>query len=566
MRGATVGRCGCAVRGQITLIVKVGERFVEKWNRRGIRVWALVGILTLALTIFGANTFSTSRAPAARAAGCTATSDWSTYLYNTTRSGYNGIECQLGASNAPNWQMLWSSKNYLALTAQTVEATVGGTERAYMGGWDGYERALPFIKYPISPPDPLWSTYLGRSNAICHPYLYGNNPGVASTPTVTMVNNTPMLFVGGGGDGPPSTASTAQFVHTPGQVDFYALNPVSGAVIWHTPLGSSPEHFIWSSPAVFAPTLNGVVQPPSIYIGVASTADCPMVRGQLFKLDAATGAIQNVFNVVPNGCTGGEIWDAPTIDAYAPVPEEGATTHGTVYIATGNAGSCSHLDPRTHQVVQDAEPYAESVIELSAASLAVRTVWQVPASQRVPNGGFRSTPTLFQYTIPTHPTVYAVGIANKNGIYYAFGRAALNNGPLWQRQIARGGGCVNFRCTAGSVAPSAFDGSALYVAGGATNTGCTGTIQKLDPATGNPIWVNCRTDGVVICAVTVFNSNDRVVVVGAGPDIVGMAASNGAQLYLYHDPENMDFPAPASVSNGLFYHPNIDGGLHAEGL
>ena len=88
----------------------------------------------------------------------------------------------------------------------------------------------------------------------------------------------------------------------------YALDAITGAVLWSTSLGSSPSHFIWSSPAVY----NG-----SVYIGVASYGDCPLVQGQLVQLDATTGAIRHVFPVVPNGCTGAGVWATPAIDAVA---------------------------------------------------------------------------------------------------------------------------------------------------------------------------------------------------------------------------------------------------------
>ena len=73
----------------------------------------------------------------------------------------------------------------------------------------------------------------------------------------------------------------------------------------------------------------------SVYIGVASFGDCPLVQGQLLQLNRVTGALQNTFNVVPNGCTGGGVWGSPTVDAAA----------GTIYFDTGNSGSCSSSEP-----------------------------------------------------------------------------------------------------------------------------------------------------------------------------------------------------------------------------
>ena len=97
----------------------------------------------------------------------------------------------------------------------------------------------------------------------------------------------------------------------------------------------------------------------SVYIGMASLADCPLVQGQLIQMNASTGAIQHVFNTVPNGCTGASVWGAPTLDVTA----------GTIYFATGNAGSCS-----------SGEPYAESLMEVKASDLTFIHHWQIPTN------------------------------------------------------------------------------------------------------------------------------------------------------------------------------------------
>ena len=65
-------------------------------------------------------------------------------------------------------------------------------------------------------------------------------------------------------------------------------------------VGGNPNTFIWSSPLVFG---------NSVYIGVSSFGDCPLTQGQLLQLNRVTGALQNTFNVVPNGCTGGGVWE-----------------------------------------------------------------------------------------------------------------------------------------------------------------------------------------------------------------------------------------------------------------
>src|SRR5947209_4530160 len=106
---------------------------------------------------------------------------------------------------------------------------------------------------------------------------------------------------------------------------------------------------------------------------MASFGDCPLVQGQLIQMNASTGQVQHIFNVVPNGCTGGGVWGSPSIDAV----------NNTLYFATGNDGSCS-----------TSEPYTTALVELSASDLSFRGSWQLPSSVRVIDSDFGSTPTL----------------------------------------------------------------------------------------------------------------------------------------------------------------------------
>jgi outer membrane protein assembly factor BamB len=193
---------------------------------------------------------------------------------------------------------------------QIYHNAAGGSEWTdLLGSWDGNEHATNLNGTQA------WQKGLGYTfNANCN-----NLVGVASTATLRTLSiggtSTPVLFVGGG------------------NATFYALNANTGATIWSTSLGSSPDHFIYSSPAFYK---------GSIYIGLSSFGDCPLVQGQLIKLNAKTGAIQHIFSVVPAGCLGGGVWGSPTIDA----------NDNSVYFATGNDGSCSQGEPYTIALVK----------------------------------------------------------------------------------------------------------------------------------------------------------------------------------------------------------------------
>ena len=418
-----------------------------------------IAFTMLALVIIAASMFVIySRSQTAHAAA----GDWPTYLGNAQRSGFNSAETIINVTSAPNLKMHWKyqaggyiSVNYISV--QPIEAH----GMIYWGSWDGNEHATNRNGAQV------WQTGLG--------YTYSSQcddlVGVASTATIATVGisgkSTPVVFVGGG------------------NASFYALNATTGAIIWQTSLGTSPDNFIWSSPVYYR---------GSIYIGLASLGDCPLVQGKLFRLNATTGAIQNTFNVVPSGCTGGGVWGSPTIDA----------SDGSVYFATGNPGSCSSN-----------EPYATSLVKLKASNLSFINSWQVPQNQQVSDGDFGATPTLFSAVIGG-VTRSLVGVVNKNGIYYALDRTAISHGYVWSAKIATVGGGCGPDCGDGSISSSAWDGSTLYIAGGQTTIGgvsCQGSLRAVNPATGTFIWEHCMTQGPVLGAVTMVPG---VAVVGEG--------------------------------------------------
>src|SRR5438876_8243785 len=403
-----------------------------KWMKRWIYLWVILGMLALILTAF-IPTMLKARA---------ASGDWTTYMADNGRSGYNPTETVINPSTAPLLKLKWTHTTAGTISTQPVEAN----NLIYWGSWDaGNEHATSLSNAHV------WTNQLGTTTDTgCNPV----SVGVASTSTVATINGRSMLFVGGG------------------NAHFYALDALTGKIIWNTSLGSSPSHFIWSSPAVY----NG-----SVYIGVSSFGDCPLVQGQVIQLNASTGAIQHTFNVVPNGCTGGGVWGAPTIDQ----------ANGTIYFATGNPGACS-----------SSETFSVSFIEVKAADLSLVHYWHVPSNEQTGDGDFGSTATLFTATVNGVVTS-RVGIANKNGIYYAFNRNNISAGPVWRAKVAIAGGCP--QCGDGSISPAAWDGTTLYVAGGTTTikgSSCKGGLRAVNPATGAFIWEHCMLAGPILGAVS----------------------------------------------------------------
>ena len=433
--------------------------------------------------------------------------DWPEYLLDN--SSYNAAEVKISAQTVSQLHLIWQARGAGGVTSQPVVAN----GMVYWGSWDGYEHATTLDGRQV------WARYLGVTSDPddgCDPA----SAGVASSATIAplTINGKSMLVdLVGGGDS-----------------NFYALNAANGHILWQSTLGDTAGDFIWDSPALY----HG-----SIYIGISSFGDCPSVQGRLFQLQASTGAVQNVFNVVPNGCQGGTQWGSPAID----------TSTGELYIATGNLGSCGL-----------AEPYAMALVELHASTLQVVGAWQVPQSESTGDGDsdFGSTPTLFSATI-NGATHSMVGAINKNGIFYAFARGALGNGPLWQDQIANNSQCST--CDgAGTIGPAAWDGATLYIGGGNTTINgnyCEGSLRALDPATGRYIWEHCLGDARSLAALAVVPG---VVAVGEGQFLTAVDAGSGATLFEFRDrnPGSIFYGAP-SIAHDMLFIGNMDGNLYA---
>lgn len=433
-----------------------------------------------------------------------ATGDWPTFLFSNARTGFNGSETIINRTTAPNLKIHWTHTTGALITAQPVEAN----GMVYWGSWDGVEHGSR-----LSDGTDVWTANLGTTTDSC---AIGSD-GVTSTATIATEQiggvATPVDFVGGGGN-----------------ATFYALNANTGAVIWQRVLSSQPDSYIWSSPAIY----NG-----SVYIGLSSLNDCPLVQGQVLRLNAVTGVIQNTFDIVPAGCTGGSVWSSPTID----------TTLGRVYVSTGNEGTCSTTETMT-----------DAIIALSTTNLSLVASWQVPLAQEITDGDFGATPTLFKATIggTSHQMV---GLINKNGTYYALDRTNISAGPLWQVQMAEGANTPGVN----NLSSSAWDGKSLYVAtGGTTINGksCKGSLQALNPTSGASIWQDCLSQNPMDPVIAV----PGLAELGYGPFFILVNSSTGKTLFTFHDTNtHSNFFGPASISNGVLYQGNNDGILYAFG-
>lgn len=405
----------------------------------------------------------------ATAASAATLASWPTYLGSAGRTGFNSAETVIRPATASRLKRRWADSSG-PVSAEPVDAD--GV--VYYGSWDGYERAVK-----ASTGARLWSRYLGETtDTNCSP----PSAGIASTATVGTVTirgkATRTVFVGGGNG------------------IFYALNAVTGAVLWERLLGVSPRAFLWSSSVFY----NGL-----IYEGVSSFGDCPLVRGRIVAINAVTGHIRYTLFTAPQGCVGASVWGSPAVD----------TTTGDIYFGTGNGGAgCT-------------EPLSVAVIQASP-SLSLLSHWKVPSTAHGPDSDFGSTPTLF-----TWGGRASVGMQDKNGLYYAFRRNSLRSGPIWQARIAAAGQCPE--CGSGDISSSAWDGRYLYIGSGSTTingVSCLGSVQALRPGSGRAVWRKCLQDGPVLGAITAVPG---VLFLGEGSHFEAVSAGSGKTLFAYQD-------------------------------
>src|SRR5215472_8006374 len=447
---------------------------------------AAAALVTLALAVVS----ETRSATVALAAS----GDWGTYLHDAQRTSANLDETALSRANAAQIVKLWSFPTAGPIASSAT--VVGGT--AYFGSWDGNEYAVD-----AATGTQVWKTFLGTTAA---PGCTPPAAGVSSTAAV----QGGVAYVGGGDS------------------YWYALDAANGTVLWRVFTGDNSAaggHYNWSSPLL----ANGFA-----YIGVASFGDCPLVPGQVLKVDLSTHQVVATFDAVAQGQVGGGVWTSPSLDPAT----------NTLFITTGSPGAAG-------------QPYSQAIVALDAATLAVKSSWKIPADQVVDDSDWSTSPILFSDTTG-HQLVASM---NKNGFMYAFNRIQVGAGPVWQKLVAYGGGCPT--CGDASVSSAAFANGVLYAAGGNTSIGgrgYLGAVRALDPATGNFTWEHPDPESV-IGAVAYANG---LVFAGAGASFEVLDAGSGSRLYSFTT-GGVIYGAP-SVSNGRAYAGSVDGNLYAWGL
>lgn len=369
--------------------------------------------------------------------------DWSSYLDGPTHSSYNPAATSITPSNISSLEPVWrwmpppppnddGGSTELLASPSVYDGVV------YIGVEDGYFYAISEATQQV-----LWSQFLGfRPHLTCGTQV----GGTVSTATIAADSTTgaATVFVFGQ-DG-----------------DLYALNAATGAVDWQsvvdTPSPTKSNYYSWSSP---------VVANDTVYIGVSSQCDHPLVPAGVASFNQSTGApIARWWTLGNDKSLGGSVWSSVSV-----------LSNGNVIATTGNAKAPGQ------------QPYSQSIVELNGQTLSLMGGWEVPTAQAVTDSDFGASPTQFTADLDGTPTLM-IGACNKNGIYYALRASDPSAGPVWEDQIVQSSsfGKPPGECDAAAI----WDGTHLIEGGGnwttVDGTSYPGSVVSLNPDTGEVVW------------------------------------------------------------------------------
>jgi outer membrane protein assembly factor BamB len=402
--------------------------------------------------------------------------DWPTYLHDGSRTGASLGPSPLNAKSAPTLALLWRFNT----SGPVASSLTLANDTVYIGSWDGHEYALNATTGAL-----LWKTYLGVTTTAQQP----NCTALGVTSSATALGG--FVYVGGGNG------------------HWYALNASTGKVAWKVFVGSPyAGYYNWASPLIY----DG-----SAYIGISSDCDHPLVRGGLLDVNLTSHAVVHAFYTVPKGSVGGSVWSSPAVDP----------ARNTIYVTTGNPAFGVTTPP----------PYTDAIVALNATTLAVESHWQIPASQRIPDGDMSGTPTVFD----NGTGASEVAASAKNGYTYIWSRTDLSKGPVWEYRASTGG----------MMPPCAWDGRYLFIPSGTTaldGVKVSGAIRAFDPTTLKFVWQRSAW-GPVVAAPAVANG---VVAVGnRGHALLILSAATGTLL------KDFSYTAgiwgPPSMADGRLY-------------
>src|SRR5215475_12201468 len=168
--------------------------------------------------------------------------DWKMYLGNLAHTSAAPSETAIGPANVAQFKPLWTA----AMSGPVVSGVTVADGSIYFGDWAGSFHALDARTGAEN-----WNTFLGMAPAAegCMPSI-----GISAQPVV----DSDTVYAGGGDSA------------------VYALDRGTGEVRWRVALADpAAGSYIWSSL---------MLSQGALYVGIASLADCPLVRGGMARI------------------------------------------------------------------------------------------------------------------------------------------------------------------------------------------------------------------------------------------------------------------------------------------
>jgi outer membrane protein assembly factor BamB len=377
--------------------------------------------------------------PAIGSSGAATFVNWPAYLHGAAHPSTSAGATAITPANAASLTHAWTWKPAAATMTGQPAATLAASPTVvdgviYIGANTGV-----FYAIDESTGTAVWHRFLGFVPKL------SCNAGKGFTGTATVAND-------------PATGKRTVYV---GSADgyLYALDASTGTTRWRAlvaaPSSTVNDYYLWGSPTVAG---------GRVYIGISSQCDNPLVRGGVRAFNQSDGSAAATYHTVPSTSLGGSVWSSPALNAS-----------GAVFVSTGNN------DPNGTSAGD-----SNSIVRLSP-TLSRQSIWTVPAAELKRDDDFGASPSLFTASLGGTATAM-VGACNKNGRYYALRAGNLAAGPVWKLQAGAPDSTITGdACLAASV----WDGAHLFIASNQTTIGGTtyfGSLRKVSPATGAPIW------------------------------------------------------------------------------
>jgi hypothetical protein len=393
--------------------------------------------------------------------------DWPTYGHDVSRTGFNPDETTISASNVNDLVQRWQA-NLGGGSSPSSGAPSVSNGKVFAGS--SIATGNNFFAYDAVEGGRLWGANLHYNG--CFSLGIGATSAISGT----------IVSVGGGDSA------------------FYGLNTETGEIVWRNAMDLGSSAFPWASP---------LLAYDRSYLGMASCADNPSVRGEVRAVDMFFGTPVASVTFVPTANRGAGVWNSPALSPDGSI----------MAVATGeDYGGYNG-------------PYNRAIVALDPITLQI-----LGSDQRGATGGdqdFGTTPVIFH----DNQSRVLVGANHKNGTFYAYVLNNVSAGPIWQRSTGTAVGMMP------AYDPTFGDGGTLFIAGGSR-------IMAVDPATGLDRWP-LVTVGTMHGNMALANGLIFVNVSGTGLRILN--ESNGAVLRTIVPTGTGTSYSGVAVSNGFIY-------------